>query len=66
MHAEEGIVDAGNLKKTHGIRRFDTNFLHRYHLFFLEIHHTSTFSALRQGQSRSDGMTYPQIQVAAR
>ena len=30
MHEEEGIIDAVGLEKTHGIRRFDTDCLHRF------------------------------------
>jgi len=51
MHAEEGITDAGALKDTSRIHSCDMACLHRYHLFFLEMHHPSTFPLLRQGQS---------------
>ncbi len=51
MHAEEGIIDAANLKDASGIHSCDMACLHRYHLFFLEMHHPSIFLPPRQGQS---------------
>ena len=50
MHREEGIIDATNLKATSRIHFCDMACLHRYHLFFLEMHHPSTFFHTCQGQ----------------
>ena len=50
MPREEGIIDATNLKATSRIHFCDMACLHRYHLFFLEMHHPSTFFHTCQGQ----------------
>jgi len=49
MHREEGIIDATNLKDTSRIHFCDMACLHRYHLFFLEMHYPSTLFPPRQG-----------------
>jgi len=50
MHKEEGIIDATDLTNAFRTHLCDTACLHRYHLFFLEIHHPNPFLPLRQGQ----------------
>ena len=54
MHTEEGIADVGDRKEAYGIRCFNTKYLHRYHLFFLEILYPSTLFLSRQGHCRAD------------
>ncbi len=54
MHAEEGIIDAGDRKEAYVTRCFNTKYLHRYHLFFLEMLHHSTLLLSRQGHLTAD------------